>query len=97
MNDVEMEVKSEWIPVNHRLPAPSAVRSYYDGAYASGLDVCEVSESVLVTLVTSGVKVVTLGCTINGVWRVAASDGIRKNGYDVVAWMPLPVAYGGTQ
>jgi len=97
MNDnTEMEPnrQTEWMPVTRALPSPSAVRNYYDGAYASGLDICEVSEVVLVTLVTAGIKLVTIGCTINGVWQVAANNVIRKNGYEVIAWTPMPEVYG---
>ena len=95
MNDAEVKTEG-WVPVSRSLPAPSAVRNYYDGAYATGLDICEVSETVLVTLVTAGIKLVTIGCTINGNWKVAVNEAIRKTEFNVIAWMPLPGVYGGT-
>ena len=89
-----MTDEMNWISTATQLPAPCAVRNFYDEPFLMGLDDISVSEAVLVTLKINGMTMhmVSVGCLIDGEWIVHVNEAVAHAGYKVIAWMPLPAA-----
>lgn len=78
-----------WIPCSERLPEE-------DNWTGKGV---QFSNLVLVTLdnAEDEEKVVDLGYTVDGKWFIQCDARVKfiPDGWELVAWMPLPEPYGG--
>ena len=77
----------EWIPVSERLPEE-------DNCTGSGV---QFSDDVLMSVlnIVDEEDFIDFGHTIDGEWYSIVEKKRIQNGFDVIAWMPLPQPYKG--
>lgn len=92
----KMPKVGEWIPVSERLPEEhDSVFAKFKGTsyWTSGLFE-KISNTVMATVeLEDGTRKVVLTQTLDGEWNLE-NRIIKKK---VIAWMPLPEAYGGEE
>jgi hypothetical protein len=92
----KMPKVGEWIPVSERLPEEhDSVFAKFKGTsyWTSGLFE-KISNTVMATVeLEDGIRKVVLTNTLDGEWNLE-NRIIKKK---VIAWMPLPEAYGGEE
>ena len=82
-----LEQESRWIPVSERFPEE-------DNCTGSGV---QFSDDVLMSVlnIVDEEDFIDFGHTIDGEWYSIVEKKRIQNGFDVIAWMPLPQPYKG--
>jgi len=85
--DGQESMKPCWIPVSERLPEE-------DNCTGSGV---QFSDDVLMSVlnIVDEEDFIDFGHTIDGEWYSIVEKKRIQNGFDVIAWMPLPRPYKG--
>ena len=85
LNCADEKINGGWIPVTERLPEE-------DNCTGSGV---QFSDDVLMSVlnIVNEEDFIDFGHTIDGEWYSIVEKKRIQNGFDVIAWMPLPQPY----